>query len=73
LDASFVGRPYDEAFLDDLPAEVDPCGEHGAFHTFVTDGPPFREPVPVTVGEVEEGERMCTARLVPTDGSASPS
>jgi len=47
LDASFVGRDYDAAFLADLPAGVDPCGELGEFHTFVWDGPIFREPVPV--------------------------
>ncbi|PSQ79127.1 MAG: hypothetical protein BRD33_01045 [Bacteroidetes bacterium QH_6_63_17] len=70
LDASFAGRTYDEAFLDDLPDEVDPCGEHGAFHTFVTDGPPFRREIPVTVGAAEAGERMHTARLVSPDGSA---
>jgi uncharacterized protein (TIGR00290 family) len=63
LDASFAGRRYDEAFLDDLPDEVDPCGEHGAFHTFVTDGPPFREPVPVEVGEQHGEGRMRYVRL----------
>ncbi len=69
LDASFAGRAYDESFLDDLPEGVDPCGEHGAFHTFVTDGPPFQQPVPVTVGAAESGERMHTIRLSPTDES----
>lgn len=63
LDASFVGRSYDEAFLEDLPAAVDPCGEHGAFHTFVTDGPSFGRPVSVAVDTIEDGERMHTARL----------
>lgn len=51
LDASFAGRSYDPAFLADLPAGVDPAGEHGEFHTFVTDGPPFDEPVEIAVGE----------------------
>lgn len=51
LDASFVGRPFDPEFLDSLPVDVDSCGEHGAFHTFVWDGPLFAEPVPVEVGE----------------------
>jgi uncharacterized protein (TIGR00290 family) len=72
LDPSFVGRAYDDAFLDALPDAVDPCGEHGAFHTFVTGGPPFREPVPVTVGEGETGGRMHTVRLSPRDASTSP-
>lgn len=73
LDPSFAGRPYNEAFLDDLPDEVDPCGEHGAFHTFVTDGPPFQGPVPVSVEEAAETEtRMQTARLSAADQATSP-
>ncbi|HET6599427.1 MAG TPA: adenosine nucleotide hydrolase, partial [Burkholderiaceae bacterium] len=34
LDASFCGREFDAAFLADLPAGVDACGENGEFHTF---------------------------------------
>ncbi|HEU4558744.1 MAG TPA: hypothetical protein VFS20_12880 [Longimicrobium sp.] len=52
LDASFAGRAYDAALLADLPAGVDPCGERGEFHTFVSDGPGFREPVACGTGEV---------------------
>jgi uncharacterized protein (TIGR00290 family) len=74
LDPSFVGRAYDNAFLEDLPAEVDPCGEHGAFHTFVTDGPAFRHPVSVAVEEAHGDGRMRYARLRPAperaDGDA---
>lgn len=63
LDADFVGRSYDEAFLNDLPRAIDPCGENGEFHTFVVDGPPFREPVPVNV-EAHHGDgRMRYATL----------
>lgn len=52
LDASFLGRELDEEFLNDLPANVDPCGEHGEFHTFVYDGPIFAQPVFIQKGEV---------------------
>lgn len=45
LDESFCGRIIDEDFIKDLPAEVDPCGENGEFHTFVFDGPLFKNPV----------------------------
>ena len=41
LAPSFAGRDYDEAFLADLPASADPCGERGEFHSFVHDGPPL--------------------------------
>jgi uncharacterized protein (TIGR00290 family) len=39
LPASFAGRTFDADLLQDLPAGVDPCGENGEFHTFVTAGP----------------------------------
>lgn len=45
LDASFAGREFDWQLIEDLPDGVDPCGENGEFHTFVYDGPEFREPV----------------------------
>jgi diphthamide synthase (EF-2-diphthine--ammonia ligase) len=45
LDGRFSGREFDEQFLADLPARVDPCGENGEFHSFVYYGPIFKEPV----------------------------
>lgn len=51
-----LGRTFDEAFLADLPDTVDPCGEHGEFHTLVTQGPGFREPLRVrAVGRWRRG------------------
>lgn len=52
LDKSFTGRVIDNDFLNDLPDNVDPCGENGEFHTFVFDGPIFKEPIPFDKGEV---------------------
>lgn len=52
LDKSFVGREFDQSFLDDLPVKVDPCGEYGEFHSFVYDGPIFQKPIPFTKGEI---------------------
>ncbi|TSJ47740.1 diphthine--ammonia ligase [Fluviicola chungangensis] len=51
LDESFAGRVIDHQFLADLPDNVDPCGENGEFHTFVFDGPIFKDPIPFQVGE----------------------
>jgi uncharacterized protein (TIGR00290 family) len=51
LDVKFAGRQFDKALLEELPPTVDPCGENGEFHTFAYDGPIFREPIPVEVGE----------------------
>ena len=52
LDKSFVGRIIDQSFLDDLPANVDPCGENGEFHTFCFDGPIFSKPIDFEIGEI---------------------
>lgn len=66
LDPSFVGRPYDAAFLADLPRGVDLCGERGEFHTFVWDGPIFREPVPWKLGRTARwGKHDVFCDLIP--------
>lgn len=52
LDKSFAGRVIDPDFLNDLPSNVDPCGENGEFHTFVFDGPIFSKPIEFTKGEI---------------------
>ena len=51
LDSSFAGREFDAKFLADLPASIDPCGERGEFHTFVSDGPGFTAAIDYRVGE----------------------
>jgi len=64
LPASFAGREFNEHFLSDLPANVDPCGERGEFHTFVFDGPMFRRPVPIELGEITEREGFVYADVL---------
>lgn len=51
LDESFLGQELDQAFLDDLPDDVDPCGENGEYHTFCYAGPIFCAPVEFELGE----------------------
>jgi len=51
LSQEFSGREYDEDFIQDLPDDVDPCGENGEFHSFVYDGPIFRRPIQIKRGE----------------------
>ncbi|MCC7177088.1 MAG: adenine nucleotide alpha hydrolase [Acidobacteria bacterium] len=63
LDRSFAGRRFDAAFLADLPAAVDPCGENGEFHTFACAGPMFRTPIDVVVGAVVERDGFTYADL----------
>jgi uncharacterized protein (TIGR00290 family) len=64
LDASFVGRTYDAAFLADLPTGIDPCGENGEFHSFVHAGPCFDEEIPCRPGERVLREGFAFADLV---------
>lgn len=52
LDKSFVGRIIDQQFIDDLPENVDVCGENGEFHTFSFDGPIFKNPIDFEIGEI---------------------
>ena len=52
LGKTFAGREYDDKFLSNLAADVDPCGENGEFHSFVYDGPIFRERVLLAKGEI---------------------
>jgi len=65
LSGGFAGRAFDRELLDQFPSAVDPCGERGEFHTFVSDGPGFREPVGYSVGEcvLREGRFMYTELL----------
>jgi uncharacterized protein (TIGR00290 family) len=52
LAARFAGRLFDAELLAELPANVDPCGEGGEFHTFASHGPGFTARVKYDVGEV---------------------
>ena len=65
LAKSFAGRDYDLLLLQDLPPEIDPCGENGEFHTFVCDAPVFSRPIGVRVGEVVERDGFVFADVLP--------
>lgn len=69
LAPEFVGRDFDAAFVSDLPDGVDPCGERGEFHSFVYDGPVFREPICFEKGQVVvRDDRFHYCDLVPPQG-----
>lgn len=63
LDRRFAGREFDLALLDELPQDVDPCGERGEFHSFAYDGPMFSRPIPVETGIVVERDGFVFADL----------
>jgi uncharacterized protein (TIGR00290 family) len=64
LDKSFCGRLIDKSFVNDLPSDVDPCGENGEYHSFVFDGPIFKSPI-----EFNKGEIVYKEYKAPLDGS----
>ena len=63
LAPEFVGREFDEQLLSDFPANIDPCGENGEFHTFVYAGPMFERELSVEVGEIVSREGFVFADL----------
>jgi len=65
LPIEFLRREIDHTFIADLPKEIDPCGELGEYHTFVFDGPLFKKPLPIELGEAFEHNNhwMCTVAI----------
>lgn len=48
LDESWLGRRLTTDILPELQRRgVDPCGEHGEYHTLVTNSPLFSSPLPI--------------------------
>jgi len=65
LSREFCGREFDRDFLSELPDNVDPCGENGEFHTFVSTGPIFDKDIDYGKGEVVLREnRFCYCDLI---------
>ena len=53
IDKQWMGKKLNRDFVGYLKARgLDPCGEDGEFHTFVTGGPLFKESINVTGGSV---------------------
>jgi len=65
LGRGFAGQPFDDNLLAALPPGVDPCGENGEFHTFVSSGPMFSAPIAVAVGQIVERDDFVYADLIP--------
>lgn len=68
LAREFCGRRFDARLLEELPANVDPCGENGEFHTVVSAGPMFSEALPLAPGEVVERDGFVFADFSVVDG-----
>ncbi len=65
LPAKFAGRRFDAALLAEIPAQVDPCGENGEFHTVVTEGPMFCAPIGVSIGRTVERDGFVFTDVIP--------
>lgn len=65
LGVEFCGRTIDGAFLNALPEHVDPAGENGEFHSFVFNGPIFKQPVHLSVGEIVVRDGFYYCDLLP--------
>jgi diphthamide synthase (EF-2-diphthine--ammonia ligase) len=65
LDPAFAGRTFDERLLAELPPGVDPCSENGEFHTFVSAGPIFAQPIACEPGEIVERDGFVFCDLTP--------
>ena len=71
VDRSLAGQVINPSFLAGLPPDVDPCGERGEFHTFVSEGPMFLHPLAVESGVVTEREGFVYADLLPRTAVAA--
>jgi uncharacterized protein (TIGR00290 family) len=69
LGREFAGRRFDRRLLDELPRQVDPCGENGEFHTLVSAGPMFAEPIEVRLGEIVERDGFVFADVIAAGAS----
>jgi uncharacterized protein (TIGR00290 family) len=67
LDKKFLGRQFDEGFLAELPSNIDPSGENGEFHSFVYDGPIFKERIDYKRGEMVLRDSFHFCDLIPQD------
>jgi diphthamide synthase (EF-2-diphthine--ammonia ligase) len=51
LGEEWTGKETDKNFIEQLPTNVDPCGENGEFHTFCFAGPIFKKEIFFEIGE----------------------
>ena len=65
LPAPFAGRRFDAALLDAFPAGIDPCGENGEFHSFVSAGPMLKGKIRIAAGATVERDGFAFADLLP--------
>ncbi len=65
LGKEFTGRMIDDSFLSVLPPNIDPCGENGEYHSFVFEGPIFKNRLAIRTGEVVKRDSFYFCDLLP--------
>lgn len=68
--ADFAGRRFDASLLKELPADIDPCGENGEFHTVVTEGPMFSSPIEISIGKTVTRDGFVFTDVLPVAETA---
>jgi len=64
LDDSWLGRTLDHDSAQELTAlGVDACGENGEYHTFVYDGPVFRNKIDFVTKEIVKRNGYASIRI----------
>ncbi len=62
LSESLCGVRYTEELIQQLPINVDPCGEDGEFHTLVCNSKYFSHPISIKPIKIESGPRFSHLR-----------
>ena len=67
LGKEWLGRKIDEKFVEELKVMggIDLCGEKGEYHTFVYDGPIFKNPVQFSIGKKTLKDKHWFLELIP--------
>ena len=59
-DRHWLGQPISLPLLAEFAQRgIDLCGERGEYHTLVTNGPLFRHPLAVQLGETRDESGFC--------------
>ncbi|MBL7130810.1 MAG: diphthine--ammonia ligase [Candidatus Omnitrophica bacterium] len=73
LGKEWLGRKVDKELVKDLKScgNIDLCGEKGEYHTFVYDGPTFKESVEFTIGKKILKDEHWFLELIPKGSAKS--
>ncbi len=60
-----LGKQYSLEFIENLPDNVDPCGENGEFHTFVYQAPYYKKGIEYRLGRKVQRDGFWWIDLIP--------